>query len=246
MPYGKVKGMSHQSKFIMAVHGAGMHAGVWGSLVGGLPLPCQAISFPGHGRTDGELLPSIEKMAEWINARLADHSPQSVALLGHSMGALVALEAARHPAVSALVLLGAAARMPVHRELLSKAAEDCDAAVDMILKWGVSPVHPQVFAIRNVLQEQMRMAAPGALLSDLQACHAYQGGAAAAQEIRKPGLILAGLDDKLTKSAEGKALADMIPSAQFHVLPDCGHMPMVEKPAEIAKEISVFIEGLEN
>ena len=214
--------MSHQSKFIMAVHGAGMHAGVWGSLVGGLPLPCQAISFPGHGRTDGELLPSIEKMAEWINARLADHSPQSV------------------------VLLGAAARMPVHRELLSKAAEDCDAAVDMILKWGVSPVHPQVFAIRNVLQEQMRMAAPGALLSDLQACHAYQGGAAAAQEIRKPVLILAGLDDKLTKSAEGKALADMIPSAQFHVLPDCGHMPMVEKPAEIAKEISVFIEGLEN
>jgi len=135
--------MSHQSKFIMAVHGAGMHAGVWGSLVGGLPLPCQAISFPGHGRTDGELLPSIEKMAEWINARLADHSPQSVALLGHSMGALVALEAARHPAVQALVLMGAAAKMPVHPDLLKQAAEKPEAAMEMILKWGVSSAHPR-------------------------------------------------------------------------------------------------------
>ncbi|MCE9507106.1 MAG: alpha/beta hydrolase [Alphaproteobacteria bacterium] len=236
--------MPHQTKLIMALHGAGMQAGVWGSLIGGLALPCQAVSFPGHGRTEGALLPSIEKMAEWAGTRLADHPPQSVVLMGHSMGALAALEAARHPAVAALVLMGAVAKMPVHPELLHQAGADPDTAVDMILKWGVSPVHPQAAAVRAVLKEQMKTTAPGALLSDLKACHAYQRGEAAAQEIRQPVLILSGLDDKLTRSAEGQALAGMIPAAQFHVLPDCGHMPMVEKPAETASGINVFIEGL--
>lgn len=228
----------------MALHGAGMHVGAWGTLAGGLALPCDAVSFPGHGGDAGAFLPSIEEMAEWVNAQLADYPPQSVALLGHSMGALAALESARHPSVAALVLLGAAAKMPVHPELLHQAGADPGTAVDMVLKWGVSPVHPQAAAIRAVLKEQMKDTAPGALLNDLKACHAYQRGAAAAQEIRCPALILSGLDDKLTKSAEAKALADMMPDAQFHVLPDCGHMPMVEKPAETANEINVFIEGL--
>jgi pimeloyl-ACP methyl ester carboxylesterase len=236
--------MSQQNKFIVAIHGAGMHAGVWGSLAGALPLPCQALSFPGHGKAEGALLPSIEKMAEWINARLDDRQPQSVVLMGHSMGALVALEAARHKAVSALVLLGAAARMPVHPELLAQATEDPDTAVDMILKWGISPVHPQAFAVRTVLKEQMKAVAPGALRNDLKACNAYQHGEAAAREIRQPALVLAGPDDKLTRLAEGKALADMIQSGQFHVLHDCGHMPMVESPAETAKEISSFVDSL--
>jgi pimeloyl-ACP methyl ester carboxylesterase len=236
--------MPHRIKLIMALHGAGMHAGAWGSLVGGLALPCEALSFPGHGGSEGALLPSIGKMAEWVHLHLADHPPQSVALMGHSMGALAALEAAGHPAVAALVLLGAAAKMPVHPELLHQAAADADTAVDMILKWGVSPVHPQAIAIRTVLKEQMEAMAPGALLNDLKACHVYQRGEEAAKKIRQPVLILSGLDDKLTRSADGKALAEMIPSAQFHVLPDCGHMPMVEKATETANEINVFIEGL--
>lgn len=238
--------MSHppRKKHLLAIHGAGMHGGVWGSLVAGLSLPCQAVSFPGHGRTEGAFLPSIETMAAWIGARLAEHPPHTVILLGHSMGALVALASAQHPAVAGLALLGAAARMPVHPELLHQAANDPDTAADMILKWGVSPVHPQAFAVRTVLREQMQAAAPGALYSDLKACNDWQGGAEAAKAVTQPALVIGGADDKLTRAAEGQALAGLMPQGQFHLMADSGHMLMVERPAETAQAINVFAEAL--
>jgi pimeloyl-ACP methyl ester carboxylesterase len=237
--------MASAKKHIFAIHGAGMHAGIWGSLANSLETPLQAISFPGHGKTEGTLLPSIEQMAAWAAARLAEHPPQSIVLLGHSMGALAALETARHPSVAALVLLGAAAKMPVHPELLHQAGADPAAAADMILKWGISAVNPQAAAIRTVLKGQMQAPA-GVLLNDLTACNTYKNGEAAAQPITQPALVLAGLDDKLTKPAEGQALSDLLPRGEFHILPDSGHMLMVEKPLETAKEINAFIAALDD
>lgn len=228
-------------KYIVAIHGAGMNAGVWASLVEGLSLPCQALSLPGHGKNENTLLPTIEKMAAWVKEKLSGHLPQSVALMGHSMGALVALEAAQHPSVGTLLLLGAAAKMPVHPELLHQAGADPDTAADMILKWGISPVNPLAIDIRTVLKGQMQF---GTLANDLKACNAYQGGEAAAKKTPHPVLILSGLDDKLTKPADSQSLAEMLPRGEFHVMPDAGHMLMVEKPAETAKEINGFIELL--
>ena len=227
------------------IHGAGMHAGVWGSLVAGLaPMPCQAISLPGHTKNGGQALPSIEKMAAWVGEKLANYPAQSVVLMGHSMGSLVALEAAHFPAVTALVLLGAAAKMPVHPDLIHQATHDPGTASDMILKWGVSPAHTQAATVKAVLKEQMKTVASGVLFNDLTACNNYRHGEEAAKAIRQPVLVLSGQDDKMTKAADGKLLADMIPQAQFHALPACGHMMMVEKPAETAKEISGFIAAL--
>jgi pimeloyl-ACP methyl ester carboxylesterase len=81
---------------------------------------------------------------------------------------------------------------------------------------------------------------PATLENDLAACNAYQRGATAAATVRQPTLIFAGSDDKLTKAADGKALADMMPDARFHLISGSGHMLMVENPVEIAKEIGVF------
>lgn len=222
-----------------------MHAGIWGGILGGLDLNCDALTFPGHGVGDSALLPSIEQMGAWLSRELDSHKPQSVVLMGHSMGALAALEAARHPSVAALVLMGAAARMPVHPEMLAQAKEDPDTAVDMILKWGVSPVHEQVFAVRNMIKAMMAQAGASALLNDLTACNAYARGPAMAEGTGLPALILAGMDDKLTKPAAAQELALLLGAgAQFHQLRDCGHMPMVERPAEAAKEINTFINLL--
>lgn len=222
-----------------------MHAGVWGGMLGGLDLNCDTLTLPGHGVAGGELLSTVEQMGQWLSQKLDDHKPQSVVLMGHSMGALAALEAARHPSVASLVLMGAAAQMPVHPEMLAQAKEDPDTAVDMILKWGVSPVHGQVFAVRNMLKAVMAQAGSVALLNDLTACNAYARGPAMAEGTGLPALILAGADDKLTKPAASQELALLLgPGAQFHQMPDCGHMPMVERPAEAAKEINTFINLL--
>src|ERR1700752_4767493 len=89
-----------------------------------------APDLPGHGRSSGPLLPAIADMADWTAALLDAAGAAKARLVGHSMGSLIALEtAARHPArVSALGLIGAAAAIPVSRDLLDAAAADDHAA----------------------------------------------------------------------------------------------------------------------
>src|SRR6195952_4177939 len=88
-----------------------------------------APDLPGHGRSSGAPLPSIDEMADWTAALLDAAGVAKARLVGHSMGSLIALEtAARHPArVSALSLIGTAAAMTVGPDLL-KADEANDPA----------------------------------------------------------------------------------------------------------------------
>ena len=123
--YGK--GCDPTRATILFVHGAGMDHSVW-------PLQARhfayrgwnalALDLPGHGRSDGRLLTSIEAMADWLVRLIDGLNVAHAALVGHSMGALVALAcAARAPdKIERIALLGAAPAMPVHPALLEAAA----------------------------------------------------------------------------------------------------------------------------
>ncbi|HYC64259.1 MAG TPA: alpha/beta hydrolase, partial [Reyranellaceae bacterium] len=82
-----------------------------------------AVDFPGHGWSEGEPLPTVAAMADWTAKLIGAAGLKNAALVGHSMGALVALDcAARHPdKVKALALCGVASEMPVHPEMLESA-----------------------------------------------------------------------------------------------------------------------------
>jgi pimeloyl-ACP methyl ester carboxylesterase len=85
-----------------------------------------AVDLPGHGRSAGAPLPSIEDLADWIELLLervgAGATAKNVSLVGHSMGSLTALEcAARHPArIARIALVGTAVPMPVSDGLLER------------------------------------------------------------------------------------------------------------------------------
>ena len=53
-----------------------------------------AVDLPAHGRSDGAPLASVEAIADWIGALLDALDVSEASLVGHSMGALAALEAA--------------------------------------------------------------------------------------------------------------------------------------------------------
>ena len=74
-----------------------------------------AVDLPGHGKSTGKPLASIPAAAAWITRVLDAAGAGKAALVGHSMGSLIALEtAARHPdRVLRLALVGSAAPMPV-------------------------------------------------------------------------------------------------------------------------------------
>lgn len=238
-------------KRLLALHGAGMDSGFYGSLAMHLTDHyLEAFTMPGHEKqgTVTPLLPTIEAMAAWLRQTMASEraaaerrgKTYSVTLIGHSMGALVALAAADDPAVKGIVALGAAPKMPVNQALLDLARDSRADAFDLLLKWGLSPRHLAHMAVRSVIHDLMDAVPAGALYNDLHACMVY-GGVKATD---KPLLVISGEDDRLTPAAEGAALA-AYSSRGLHVVIDaCGHMMPIERPAETSAAILEFIEEL--
>ena len=85
-----------------------------------------APDLPGHGRSAGAPLGSVEALADWVLALLDATGAATASLVGHSMGSLVALEAASRAPDRArrLVLVGTAFPMKVSQALLDAALDD--------------------------------------------------------------------------------------------------------------------------
>ena len=238
--------MSKPRKTLVAIHGAGMNAAVWGGITPHLlDYGLRAMSLPGHDpKAGGTLIPDIAGMASWVRTRLDGVPASSVVLMGHSMGALVALAAVADPAVAGLVLLGSAPKMPVNPELLKMAHDQPNEAIGLVIKWSVDPAHPQVGAVRTVLGSLMHAVDPKAIGNDLAACNACQDGEELARKVKVPSLVLSGQHDKMAKASEGEKLSGFMPGSHYHLLTDCGHMMMIERPIETAHEIKDFVANL--
>ncbi len=234
--------MGNNRKTIVALHGAGMTGAVFGGMAPHLlDHSFRALTFPGHDVKSGAgLLADIAAMAAWVKSRL-ENGPDDVVLLGHSMGALVALAACDAPQVKGLVLVGAAAKMPVNADLLKTAVDTPNDAIGMIVKWGIYAGHPQVGAVRTVLASVMHGANPHAVGIGLAACNDFSDGETLAKQVKIPALVISGDQDKMVKTSDAEALSKLIPGAAFSVLKDCGHTPMVEKPIDTAQVLRDFI-----
>jgi pimeloyl-ACP methyl ester carboxylesterase len=202
--------------------------------------------LPAHGWSEGPALRSIGEMADWTVTLLdAVHAPKAH-LIGHSMGSLIALDAAgRHPVrVSALSLVGTAATMTVGPDLLKAAEANEAAAIDMVSIWGLGfraelggSLAPGLW-MHGGAQTTLQRCAPGVLFSDLSACNAYADALSAATSVSVPTTLILGERDMMTPAKAGKALASAIPHARTVILPGAGHMLMAERPDELLAALS--------
>ncbi len=233
---------------VVLIHGAAMDHSVWVYhtryfMHEGIPV--LAPDLPGHGRSDGQPLPSIEAMAEWLERALDALGADRLALAGHSMGALVALElAARLPQrVERLALLGASVPMAVSPQLLEEARKDSAAARDMMMLWGHGPqaqLGGNAVAGIGIVAGAMRLlerARPGVLFNDLNACNEYAGGLDAAARVGARTRIICGRDDKMTPAAVARELAAAIPACEIDVIGACGHIMMSEQPEQTHRRL---------
>lgn len=197
-----------------------------------------APDLPGHGRSGGEPLASVEALADWIAALLDATGVEKAALVGHSMGSLVALETAlRHAGrVERLALLGASLPMPVSPVLLDAAWHDEPKAAAMINAFSYSSsaqfggnTVPGLW-MPGVNLRLMECQKPGVFGHDMAACNAYARPAADLAVLRAPTLLIAGGQDRMTPPRAATALAAAIPGARLAVLPGCGHALMAERP----------------
>ena len=233
---------------ILMLHGAGFDHSVWALQSRWFAHHDHAVlapDLPGHGRSEGQPLTTIAALADWCAALITAAGFKSARAVGHSMGALIALDlAARHPdKVTRLALIGIAANMTVGPDLLKAAEANHHDAVDMVTIWGLGfPAEiggnraPGLW-MHGGAERVLEKAKPGVLHTDLAACNAYSDGPASAAKVKVPATLILGERDMMTPARGGKALAELIPHARTVVLPRAGHTLMVERPDEVLDEL---------
>ena len=226
---------------VVFLHGAGMDHTVWALQTRWFAHHGRnvlALDLPGHGRSAGPELRSIEAMAELVGAVAASVGAERVALVGHSMGALIALDAAAMlgSRVFALALLGVTPLMPVHPDVLGAAERGEHGAVDFMVTWAVGRA-AQLGAndapglwLTGAAMRLLERADHRSLAADLGACNAYRGALAAAGRIAAPTLLLLGGDDRMTPPGKAVDFARAFANGHSTVLPGIGHMMMLEDP----------------
>jgi pimeloyl-ACP methyl ester carboxylesterase len=180
-------------------------------------------------------------MADWLWALLDAADVQQAALAGHSMGSLVALEAAaRQPErATRLVMLGTCVPMPVPQALLDLSLTDSTAAIHRVASfsissWATKPGYPSpgvwLHGASRALMHQVLAAQGDARLfhTDFSACNAYAGGLAAAEAVRCPAALVLGQADQMTLPRGAREVAQRL-KAQVHTLA-AGHHLMAEAP----------------
>ncbi|UGQ49217.1 alpha/beta fold hydrolase [Massilia endophytica] len=211
-----------------------------------------AVDLPGHGRSRGAALDTVEAMADWLLGVLDAAGVAKAALAGHSMGSLIALEAAfRAPdRVSKLALLGTTWPMKVSGALLDAALNDEPSAIRMVNAWSHSsiahkPSSPgpgfSVLGGSQRLMERMSALNPDRLFHrDFTACNAYANGDAAARSVQCPTLFILGSKDMMTPPKAARGLMEAIPHAR-QVTVDAGHQMMAEQPDAVLDALAAFL-----
>ncbi|MBR2819427.1 MAG: alpha/beta hydrolase [Reyranella sp.] len=208
-----------------------------------------AVDFPAHGRSEGPALDSIAAMADWTARLIETAGLEQAALVGHSMGALVALDcAARHPdKVRALALCGVAVDMPVHPEMLESAKANTLKVQELMTFWGIGNalhkggmVSPGLWLRRESLAV-LAGNRPDVIHSDLAACNAYKDAPQRAAAVTCPTVLVLGDGDLMTPAGKGKALAAALPGAKTVVVANSGHFMMVERPDETLEALKAHV-----
>ncbi len=211
-----------------------------------------AWDLPGHGRSAGPPLPDIESMAAWLLRASAATGAGPIVIVGHSMGSLIALEAAgsQPGRVRAIALVGTAFPMKVSDALLAAAASDEARAFDMINQWSFSGITHQRgnpgpgFSVFNQTRRLMERQPAGVLLNDFQACNRYASGLERAAAVACPALVVMGESDQMTPPRAARALQQAIAGSRTVPVARCGHAVMQEQPEALLTALRDFLGSL--
>ena len=224
---------------VVFIHGAGAGSGIWSMTMARVARHAHAIAvdLPGHGPSElGDLASlSLERYRDAVGELCGALCLGPSVLVGHSLGALVALEAAVAwpDKVRALVLVAAAPSMPVDPELLALLRDDPDRATSWLAEHTLSPRAKPALRRGFLAAGVGRAAAPPEVTrADFEIVSATDLGDRLAR-ITCPIAWLDGADDAMGPVAcrEGR------PGSVVNV-PDAGHLLPIEAPAAIAEAVA--------
>lgn len=216
-----------------------------------------AVDLPGHCRSQGEAPSAVEEAAAFVAALLDAAGVARAALVGHSWGSLIALEAAARlkDRATHLVLVGNAYPMKVSQALLDASQNDPEAGIRMINVFSRSTLAAPpsslgpgtwVYGASTALARRVLRSNPAVNVfhRGFKACDSYANGEVAVQAITCPVLFLLGAQDQMTQPRAAKPLIDLARASGKTVtvtqLP-VGHHQMTETPDETLFAIRSFL-----
>lgn len=226
---------------LLFVHGSGGDHHVWEGLLQRLPQHFSgvAIDLPEHGASAGPILKTIDEAAHLLSQLpTLLNLPRPVWMIGHSMGAAIAISTALDykQQLDGLILIGAGSRLrvlPAMLEMLQ--AGKLDPA---FLRVGFSPATPAAIWEKELVA--LQQVAAEIFLNDFTACDHFDRSADI-DNISMPTLLIVGEDDKMTPLKYAQQLHDRIPGSQLVVIAQAGHQVMLEKPDEVSQAIATLV-----
>lgn len=241
---------------VVLIHGVGMASEVWAPQIDALAAfhDVIALDMPGHG---GSSLPPED-------ARLSDYADQvvalmdglglsSAALVGHSMGALVALEVAlAHPArVRAVAALNAVfCRTPEQRAVVTARAGSLEADgraashAAAVARWFGAPVPAELEASAAQVSALLASGDPVgyartyALFAASDDAHRDR-----LASLAMPALFMTAEGDPNSTPAMSQAMAALAPHGTAEVLAGARHMMTLTHPDAVNARLLAFLDA---
>jgi pimeloyl-ACP methyl ester carboxylesterase len=216
----------------LLIHGAGASSAIWMMAMARIARATRvvAIDLPGHGPSPTGTL-SLAGYRDAVGMLAGALCLGPSVLVGHSMGALVAMEAALAwpDKVRGLVLCGAAPRLPVRDELLALIREDHARVPAWMADHGLSPAAKP--AVRRGFVAAGIVTPAEVTLADFEAVRAADLGDRV-RSLTCPVVWLDGADDRIVGAPdEGRP-------GEIRKLAGVGHLVPIEAPAAVALAIS--------
>lgn len=200
----------------------------------------------GCGRSDTTSSPySIEMMGQDALHLLDALDISDFYLLGHSMGGCIAQWLGAHvpKRVVKMVIANSSAVFSTSVEMsfrffyqLRELGVPLKLLIEGVLPWLYSPNYLREHA-HKLVQLMLHQPYPQKIEGQKGQVDALLSFDSRPwlKSILAPTLIIAAEDDLPSPPKDGKFLADHIPNASFHLIPEMGHMPLIEIPEEFAR-----------
>jgi len=235
---------------ILLVHGLGGTANCWRPLVNDLCDDYQLIvpELPCSARSPNTDNLSIESIAGHLWGLLDSLDISQVRLIGHSMGTIVCqyMAAARPKDVISMVLLGPLAEPP---EPARGALRDRAELARQSGMRGISDIIADVALSKKTKRENGNV--QGFVRESLigqdpegyaRSCEALSNAEAVdASLLSMPACLITGDEDVVAPPANVEKLHQALPSSENHVLDNCGHWTLNERPNTVSKLVRSFI-----
>ena len=216
-----------------------------------------AVDLPGHCKSEGDAPSSVEEAADFVVALMDAAGVAKVALVGHSWGSLIALEAASKlkARASHLVMVGTAYPMKVSAALLDASLNEPMKALQMVNVFSRSTLAPPpssmgpgtwVYGASMALGRRVLASNPqvNVFHRGFKACDSYANGENAMNAITCPVLFVLGEQDQMTQAKAAQLLIEKARSSgktmQVKTLAVCHHQK-TEAPEETLFAITAFI-----